>query len=103
MMGRRRDQAMKTLRSLFAACAFTALSAGAAVAGSPDDPGAIGRTIGEAKAFAQDAADNKNGWGQAIKENNAAGNPSLGQQIQAAKDFIGASPNPANDRGKGND
>lgn len=94
---------MKTFTSLFAAFAFTAISAGAVVAGSPDNPGGLGETVGAVQDAAQAATGHQNGFGQAVKENNALGNPSLGQQLQAAKGFLGAAPNPANDNGHGND
>jgi hypothetical protein len=94
---------MKTLTSLFAAFAFTAISTGAVVAGQPDNPGGLGETFNEAKDSLQAATGDKNAWGQAIKENNAAGNPSLGQIGHAIKGAVGASPNPDNDNGKGND
>lgn len=94
---------MKTLTSLFAAFAFTAISTGAVVAGQPDNPGDLGQLFNDAKDSLQDSTGNKNAWGQAVKENNAAGNPSLGQIGHELKGPIGAAPNPANDRGKGND
>ena len=94
---------MKSSTSLFAAFAFTALSAGAGLAGSPDNPGGIGKAINEAKDQLQDITGNKNAWGQFVKENNALGGPSIGQIAQDIKEGLGAAPNPANDHGKGND
>jgi hypothetical protein len=102
-LGAGKDEIMKTSTSLFAAFAFTLLSAGTGLAGSPDNPGVVGDVIGEAKAAFQEAAGNKNAWGQFVKENNATGGPPLGQQIQDVKGAFGGAPNPANDHGKGND
>lgn len=48
---------------------------------------------------AKDAAGSGKDFGQAVKENNAAGNDSLGQQMQSLKEIIGAEPNPGNDNG----
>ena len=94
---------MKIIRVFALAATATVLSAGAGFAGSPDNPGGLGQTINGAKDIWQENAGHSNGWGQAVKDNNQAGFPSLGQQLQDAKDIVGASPNPANDNGGGND
>jgi hypothetical protein len=94
---------MKRVAIFAAACVVGALTTSAIYAGSPDNPGGLGKAVNDAKEAWQDDAGNKNGWGQAIKANNEAGSPSLGQQMQSVKDAIGASPNPDNDNGGGND
>ena len=93
---------MRTIRIL-ASVGLLVASLSPAFAGSPDNPGGLGQTVNAAKDAWQASAGSPNGWGQAVKANNQAGAPSLGQQLQAAKDFVGASPNPANDNGGGND
>ena len=94
---------MKIIASIVAGCAFAVVSTSAGLAGSPDNPGGLGQTVNSAKESWQGAAGHSNGWGQAVKANNQAGFDSLGKQLQSAKESAGASPNPANDNGGGND
>lgn len=94
---------MKIAATIVAGFVTAFVSTSACQAGSPDNPGGLGQTVNEAREAWQSAAGNANGWGQAVKENNAAGNPSLGQALQSIKESVGASPNPANDHGGGND
>lgn len=65
-------------------------------AGAPDNPGAGGQAV---KEFVQETKQDGTPPGQVIKDFD----PPLGQLVQEAKDFLGGAPNPANDKGKGND
>jgi hypothetical protein len=93
---------MRSTVSILIGCCLIAVLSGPAFAGSPGNPGGLGQTVNAAKDFWQANAGSQNGWGQAVKANNEAGAPSLGQQLQAAKSVVGASPDPANDNGGGN-
>lgn len=79
------------------------LSTAAVFAGSPDNPAGHAELKNVLKDALQTSTGNNNAWGQAVKSNNQDGGPSVGQTLQAVKDAFGASPNPANDNGGGND
>lgn len=92
---------MKKIISL--AAVLTMLATGAAFAGSPDNPGVGGRLMSETQQILHDQGSNQ---GREIKEwrENVDPNFSLGTDaVQPAKNLNGGAPNPANDKGGGND
>ena len=78
--------------------------AGMAAAGQPDNPGKFGRdraTIIDTfrAGGAKDTAPGASEWGKIAAERGSAN----GEMNRDYRDRHGASPNPANDRGSGND
>lgn len=76
-------------------CVVAAFAASAALAGSPDNPGAGGQAVKAAvEAFRAAGIP----WGQVVSEFVHTSDGNLGEQVSAINE-----PNPANDNGGGND
>lgn len=71
----------------------------AAMAGSPDNPGAGGQAVQNAAHVTKEIGTN---WGSIVSEYSKAGG-NLGEAVQGAKEYDGGDPNPSNDNGGGND
>lgn len=84
------------------AAVLTMLVTGAAFAGSPDNPGAGGAAVAETQPILKSQGSN---LGREIKEwrENVDPDYAFGTTVQQAKDLQGGTPNPANDKGGGND
>jgi hypothetical protein len=72
----------------------------AAMAGSPDNPGGTGHHVVSDKEASQ--VSHPDGFGQSVAESAQDGD-SLGEHLELYRDLDGATPNPANDNGGGND
>jgi hypothetical protein len=90
-----KGNAMKATAILASICIIAIISS-TANAGSPDSPGIGGRLVSEMAKLGE--------FGEIISGFVHADPPELlGPTIQDLKDISGGSPNPANDRGRGND
>lgn len=83
--------------------AVLVLLAGAAFAGSPDDPGQQGDILAGQKAIQQGVYGTKSGWGQAVSDRARNGSGSGARNLGAFLNSRAGGPNPDNDNGKGND